>query len=68
MPPLDMLCIAAGFLLRAMAGGLAAGQFISPWFILTGGLLALSPGLEKRKAEVRTWLQRGVVTRKSLER
>lgn len=68
MPLLDLLCIAAGFLLRAMAGGLAAGQFISTWFFLTVGLLALFLAVEKRKAEVRTCHQRGVITRKSLER
>lgn len=68
MPLLDMLCIAAGFLLRAMAGGVAAGQFISPWFFLTVGLLALFLAVEKRKAEVRNCLHRGVFTRRSLER
>lgn len=68
MPLLDISCIAAGFLLRAVAGGIGAGQFISPWFILTVGLLALFLAVEKRKAEMRICQERGVITRKSLER
>lgn len=38
-PLLDLVCIASGFLLRAMAGGVAAGMTLSPWFLLTVGLL-----------------------------
>lgn len=68
MPLLDLFCIASGFLLRAIAGVLAAGLGFSPWFILTVGLLALFLAIEKRKAELRVSQVRGVVTRKVLER
>jgi len=63
-PLLDLFCIASGFLLRALAGRLGA----SPWFLLTIGLLALFLAVEKRKAELRISLDRGVVTRQVLLR
>ncbi|QNJ12250.1 prenyltransferase/ UbiA family [Synechococcus sp. M16.1] len=67
-PLLDLFCIAAGFLLRSMAGGVAAGLALSPWFLLTVGLLALFLAVEKRKAELQIALGRGVMTRQVLER
>jgi len=68
VPLLDLFSIAAGFLLRAVAGVVAAGLGFSPWFLLTVGLLALFLAVEKRKAELRLCLDRGVLTRKVLER
>ena len=67
-PLLDLFCIASGFLLRAMAGGVAADLALSPWFLLTVGLLALFLAVEKRKAELQIALGRGVMTRQVLER
>ena len=67
-PLLDLFCISAGFLLRAMAGGVAAQLALSPWFLLTVGLLALFLAVEKRKAELQIALGRGVMTRQVLER
>ena len=67
-PLLDLFCIAAGFLLRAMAGGVAAGLALSPWFLLTVGLLALFLAVEKRKAELHIALGSGVITRQVLKR
>ena len=49
MPQLDLFCIASGFLLRAIAGAVAALLPPSPWFLLTVGLLALFLAIEKRK-------------------
>jgi 4-hydroxybenzoate polyprenyltransferase len=63
-PLLYLLCIASGFLLRAMAGVLGAGIGFSPWFPLTVGLLALFLAVEKRKAELRRVETSGVVTRR----
>jgi decaprenyl-phosphate phosphoribosyltransferase len=68
MPLLDLFCIASGFLLRAIAGVVAALLPASPWFLLTVGLLALFLAIEKRKAELRVAHDRGVITRKVLER
>ena len=67
-PLLDLVCIASGFLLRAMAGGVAAGLTSSPWFLLTVGLLALFLAVEKRKAELTIAEGSGVMTRQVLER
>ena len=61
IPLLDLLSIASGFLLRASAGGVAADIPLSPWFLLTVGLLALFLAIEKRKAELRSAQNRGVV-------
>jgi decaprenyl-phosphate phosphoribosyltransferase len=68
IPLLDLFCIASGFLLRAIAGVVAAMLPPSPWFLLTVGLLALFLAIEKRKAELRVAQHRGVITRKVLER
>lgn len=68
MPLLDLFCISSGFLLRAIAGAVAARLPPSPWFLLTVGLLALFLAIEKRKAELRVAQNRGVVTRQVLER
>ena len=67
-PLFDLFCISAGFLLRAMAGGVASQLALSPWFLLTVGLLALFLAVEKRKAELQIALGRGVMTRQVLER
>ncbi len=68
IPLADLFCIASGFLLRAVAGAVAASLPLSPWFLLTVGLLALFLAIEKRKAELRVAQDRGVITRKVLER
>lgn len=67
-PLLDLFCIASGFLLRAVSGGVAAALPPSPWFLLTVGLLALFLAIEKRKAELRLAQDLGLVTRAVLER
>ena len=65
---LDLFSISSGFLLRAVAGGTAADLPLSPWFLLTVGLLALFLAIEKRKAELRVVQDQGVITRAVLER
>lgn len=47
----DVMAIAAGFVLRAAAGGLAIDVPISSWLLLCTGLLATFLGLTKRRAE-----------------
>ena len=68
VPVLDLFCIASGFLLRAIAGAIAASLPVSPWFLLTVGLLALFLAIEKRKAELRLARAVGMSMRKVLER
>jgi 4-hydroxybenzoate polyprenyltransferase len=47
----DSFCIAAGFLLRVIAGGLAAPAVVSHWLLLCTMFLALFLALCKRRAE-----------------
>jgi decaprenyl-phosphate phosphoribosyltransferase len=68
MPLLDLFCIASGFLLRAIAGAVAASLQPSPWFLLTVGLLSLFLAIEKRKSELRLSHVSGVITRRVLAR
>jgi len=48
---LDVMCIAIGFVLRAVAGGLAISVPVSSWLLLCTGLLALFLGFTKRRGE-----------------
>jgi 4-hydroxybenzoate polyprenyltransferase len=49
---LDIFTIAAGFVLRAVAGGLVLDINITYWLLMCMGLLALFLGLAKRRAEL----------------
>ena len=49
---LDVMGIAAGFVLRAACGAAIVNVVPSPWFLLAVAFLALFLGIEKRKAEL----------------
>ena len=49
---LDVLAIAGGFVLRAVAGAVAVNVSISPWLLICVTLLALFLGLSKRRHEL----------------
>ncbi len=66
-PVLDICIVASGFLLRAMAGGLAAGVVLSQWFLLVAAFGSLFMVSGKRYAEMRVAEQTGAKIRKSLE-
>ncbi|HET7746206.1 MAG TPA: UbiA prenyltransferase family protein, partial [Vicinamibacteria bacterium] len=51
---LDVLCIALGFVLRAVAGAVAIGVLISEWLLICTLLLALFLALAKRRHEIVT--------------
>ncbi len=51
-PILDVMCVAAGFVLRALGGGAATGIVLSGWFLLCVALLALYLAIEKRRSEL----------------
>ena len=67
-PIFELICISSGFLLRAIAGGVSSEVTLSPWFLLSVGLLALFLALEKRKAELRNINDNQFTTRKVLKR
>lgn len=49
---LDVMSIAAGFVLRAIAGAQVIAVFISPWLLMCAALLALFLGFGKRRHEL----------------
>jgi decaprenyl-phosphate phosphoribosyltransferase len=49
---LDLAAVAAGFVLRAVAGGVAVGVDISPWFLIVAGAGSLFVVTGKRSAEM----------------
>jgi 4-hydroxybenzoate polyprenyltransferase len=49
---IDIMIIAAGFVIRAIAGGVAAGVPFTPWFLLCSMLLALFLAISKRRHEL----------------
>lgn len=48
----DVICIAAGFLLRVIAGGVAIGVQLSQWLILMTFLLATFLAIAKRRDDI----------------
>ncbi len=51
-PVVDLAAVALGFLLRAMAGGLAAGLDLSPWFLTVASFASLYIVAGKRYSEL----------------
>jgi len=49
---LDVMAIAAGFVIRAAAGGVVIDVPVSPWLIICTFLLALFLGFSKRRHEL----------------
>ncbi len=66
-PVLDLAVVTSGFLMRAVAGGLAAGLPISDWFLLVAGFGSLFIVAGKRYSELHT-LGSEAGTRRSLVR
>jgi 4-hydroxybenzoate polyprenyltransferase len=64
---IDVMTIAAGFVLRAVAGGLAIAVPISPWLLVCTTLLALFLGFGKRRHELSLLTEGAISHRKSLE-
>lgn len=64
---LDVLSLAAGFVLRAAAGAVAVHVPISEWLLVCSTLLALFMGLVKRRAELSQAGDGGRKQRRALE-
>ena len=67
IPLVEFFCIAIGFILRSVAGGVASGIYISSWFLLSVGMLSLFLAVEKRKAEILNLRGNSLLTRKVLK-
>jgi len=66
-PVLDLACVAAGFVLRTIAGGVAVGVKISPWFLIVAGAGSFFMVTGKRHAELLELGDDAVEHRPSLE-
>lgn len=66
-PVLDLAVVSSGFLLRAVAGGVAASVELSPWFLLVAAFGSLFMVAGKRYSEVHLVGEGNAVTRRSLE-
>jgi len=65
-PVMDLAAVAAGFLLRAIAGGVASGIYLSPWFLLVAAFGSLFMVAGKRYSEIHA-IGPHAGTRRSLE-
>lgn len=63
----DVCIVSSGFLLRAIAGGVAAGIDLSKWFLLVMAFGSLFMAAGKRYAELQLAERTGAKIRKSLE-
>ncbi|EKF21899.1 ubiA prenyltransferase family protein [Mycolicibacterium hassiacum DSM 44199] len=66
-PVIDLCIVSSGFLIRAIAGGVAAGVRLSPWFLLVMAFGSLFMVAGKRYAELQLAERTGAKIRKSLE-
>ena len=66
VPIIDIVCIAAGFVLRVFAGGTATAIPISPWIVIMTFLLALFLALAKRRDDI-LLIDQGKRVRKSID-
>jgi decaprenyl-phosphate phosphoribosyltransferase len=64
---LDICIVSSGFLIRAIAGGVAAGIPLSQWFLLVFAFGSLFMAAGKRFAELQLAERTGAKIRKSLE-
>lgn len=64
---LDLAAVAAGFVLRTIAGGVAVGVAISPWFLIVAGAGSLFMVTGKRHAELLELGDDAVGHRRALE-
>lgn len=66
IPVLDLFAVSGGFVLRAVAGGVAAGVPLSRWFVLVVSAASFCLATGKRLAELRRANMQGTRRRRSL--
>lgn len=62
---LDLLVVAAGFVLRLLAGGIVIDVSLSPWLYASAGMLALFLVIGKRRQELATLGDDAAATRRA---
>jgi decaprenyl-phosphate phosphoribosyltransferase len=67
-PVIDLCIVASGFLLRSIAGGVAADISLSQWFLLATAFGSLFMVSGKRYAEIRLYEKTGAEIRASLRK
>ncbi|OFQ47832.1 decaprenyl-phosphate phosphoribosyltransferase [Corynebacterium sp. HMSC076D02] len=67
MPVIDIALVSSGFMLRTMAGGVAAGIVLSQWFLLVAAFGSLFMASGKRYSEILLAERTRAKIRKSLE-
>lgn len=67
-PVIELASVASGFLLRAIAGGVATNIELSKWFLIAAGFGSLFMAAGKRYAEIRLVQDTGVAIRPVLDR
>lgn len=67
-PVIELVSVASGFLLRAIAGGIATQVGLSQWFLIAAGFGSLFMAAGKRYAEKRLVQETGVAIRQVLDR
>lgn len=63
MPIIDIICIAVGFVLRVVAGGIASGIWISEWIVMMSFMLTLFLAASKRRYDIILKSKNNVTTR-----
>lgn len=64
----DVICLALGFVLRVIAGGIAVEVYSSPWILVTTFFLSLFLGFAKRRSELTVYPEfKGDESRSMLE-
>ncbi|ALR10242.1 decaprenyl-phosphate phosphoribosyltransferase [Mycobacteroides saopaulense] len=66
-PVIDICIVSSAYLIRAIAGGVAAGVYLSQWFLLIMAFGSLMMTAGKRYAELQIVEKTGAKIRKSLE-
>lgn len=66
-PVIDIALVSSGFMLRTMAGGVAADITLSQWFLLVAAFGSLFMAAGKRYAELKLAMRTGAKIRRSLE-
>lgn len=67
IPVIDIALVSSGFMLRTMAGGVAAGIDLSQWFLLVAAFGSLFMASGKRYAELLLAKETGAKIRRALE-